>query len=63
VTTKKTLTGFCDGQGQGEFSNNLRGQNTATATKSQIRFLSRRFGLAPLRAALVASLVFGEMRQ
>lgn len=41
---------------------NMNADYGAIAEKSQAAFLIRRFGLPPLRAELVAHLVFGEAR-
>ena len=42
---------------------NMSDQDSVSAFQSQLAYLQRRFGLPPLRAAVVASLIFPEARQ
>jgi hypothetical protein len=53
----------CDGWALAKANfENLHKEYSALAFQSQLAFLQRRFGLPPLRAAVVAPLAFGEAR-
>ena len=45
-----------------QLGSRLDQQNSLSHARRQAWFLARRFGLSPLRAAVVASRAFGEVR-
>ena len=62
MTKEKGLSG-CDAQPPKVVPKLDGVSHSATAFQSQTRFLRRRFGVAPLRAEIIAAFVFGEERR